>query len=158
LSGDRNAPGFRRPVDVPDLDITDAVLRFIRNAFSTAERASLERRIRFLRTGKTPDEVIIRDQSELRGSAAAFFALAKETFSRWSGDGAPLMAAALSYYTTFSMAPLLILAISIAGLVLGHDAAQGKIVEEIGGLVGSKSAALFGTCFRPPPIGPPKAL
>jgi len=61
--------------------------------------------------------------------------------SRWSGDGAPRMAAALSYYTAFSIAPLLILAISIAGLLLGHDAAQGKIIEEIGGLVGPKSAA-----------------
>src|SRR5580704_13452377 len=50
------------------------------------------------------------------------------------------MAAALSYYTVFSMAPLLILAISIAGLVLGRDAAQGKIVEQIGGLVGKQSA------------------
>jgi membrane protein len=39
------------------------------------------------------------------------------------------------------MAPLPILAISIAGLVLGHDAAQGKIIEEIGELVGPKSAA-----------------
>jgi len=39
------------------------------------------------------------------------------------------------------MAPLLILTIAIAGLLLGHDAAQGKIVEEIGGLVGPKSAA-----------------
>jgi len=51
------------------------------------------------------------------------------------------MAAALSYYTVFSMAPLLILAISIAGLVLGRDAAQGKIVEQISGLVGVQSAA-----------------
>jgi membrane protein len=51
------------------------------------------------------------------------------------------MAAALSYYTTFSLAPLLILAISIAGLLLGHDAAQGKIMDQIGGLVGPKSAA-----------------
>jgi membrane protein len=132
---------FEGSVDDPDLDITDGVLRFIRNAFITAERASLEHRIRFLRAGKTPDEVIIRDQSESRGRVSAFFALTKETFSRWSGDGAPRMAAALSYYTAFSMAPLLILAISIAGLVLGHDAAQGKIIEEIGGLVGPKSAA-----------------
>jgi hypothetical protein len=132
---------FEGAVDDPDFDITDAVLRFIRNAFSTAERASLEHRIRFLRAGKTPDEVIIRDQSEPRGRVSAFFALTKETVSRWSGDGAPRMAAALSYYTTFSMAPLLILAISIAGLVLGHDAAQGKIMDEIGGLVGPKSAA-----------------
>jgi membrane protein len=132
---------FEGSVEDPDLDIADAVLRFIRNAFSTAERASLDHRIRFLRAGKTPDEVIIRDQSERRGRASAFFALVKETFSRWSGDGAPRMAAALSYYTAFSMAPLLILAIAIAGLVLGHDAARGKIIEEIGGLVGPKSAA-----------------
>jgi membrane protein len=130
------------------------VLGFIRNAFSTAERASLEHRIRFLRAGKTPDEVIIRDQSEPRGRVSAFLALAKETSSRWSGHGAPRMAAALSYYTTFSMAPLLILAISIAGLVFGRDAAQGKIVGEIGGLVGPKSAAaiqdmLQGAANRP---------
>lgn len=39
------------------------------------------------------------------------------------------------------MAPLLILAISVAGLVLGRDAAQGKILEQIGGLIGPKSAA-----------------
>ena len=145
---------FEGAVDDPDFDIIDAVLRFIRNAFSTAERASLEHRIRFLRAGKTPDEVIIRDQSEPRGRFPAVFALAKETISRWSGDGAPRMAAALSYYTTFSMAPLLILAISIAGLLLGHDAAQGKIMEEIGGLVGPKSAAaiqdmLKGVASRP---------
>ena len=133
--------GFEGSVEDPDLDIADAVLRFIRNAFSTAERASLDHRIRFLRAGKTPDEVIICDQSEPRGRASAFFALVKETLSRWSGDGAPRMAAALSYYTAFSIAPLLILAISIAGLLLGHDAAQGKIIEEIGGLVGPKSAA-----------------
>jgi membrane protein len=130
------------------------VLRFIRNAFSTAERASLEHRIRFLRPAKTPEEVIIRDRSEPHGRVSTFLALAKETFSRWSGDGAPRMAAALSYYTTFSMAPLLILAISIAGLVLGHAAAQGRIMEEIGGLVGPRSAAaiqdmLKGAASRP---------
>ena len=145
---------FEGAVDDPDFDITDAVIRFIHNAFSTAERASLEHRIRFLRAGKTPDEVVIRDQSEPRGRFSAFFALAKETISRWSGDGAPRMAAALSYYTTFSMAPLLILAISIAGLLLGHNIAQGKIMEEIGGLVGPKSAAaiqdmLKGAASRP---------
>jgi len=132
---------FEGSIEDPDLDIADALLRFIRNAFSTAERASLDHRIWFLRAGKTPDEVIIRDQSEPRGRASALFALIKETLSRWSGDGVPRMAAALSYYTAFSMAPLLILAISIAGLVLGHDAAQGKIIEEIGELVGPKSAA-----------------
>jgi membrane protein len=145
---------FEGAIDDPEFDTTDAVLRFIRNAFSTAERASREHRIQFFRAGKTPDEVVIRDQSEPSGRFSAFFSLAKETISRWSGDGAPRMAAALSYYTTFAMAPLLILAISIAGLLLGHDAAQGKIMEEIGGLVGTKSAAaiqdmLKGAVSRP---------
>ena len=73
---------FEGSVEGPDLDIADAVLSFTRNAFSTVERASLDHRIRFLRAGKTPDEVIIRDQSEPRGRASAFFALANETFSR----------------------------------------------------------------------------
>ena len=127
--------------DDPDFDITDAVLTFVHNAFITAERASIDHRIWFSRTGKTADEVIIHDSSKPHSWTADIFALVKETFSRWSDDSAPRMAAALSYYTAFSMAPLLIFAISIAGLVLGHDAAQGKIVEQIGGLVGTKSAA-----------------
>jgi membrane protein len=83
----------------------------------------------------------MRNTSTTRRGTALVFALVKETFSRWSEDSAPRMAAALSYYTAFSMAPLLILVISIAGLALGHDTAQAKIVEQIGGLVGTKSAA-----------------
>jgi membrane protein len=132
---------FEGAFDDPNLDITDAILKFIGNAFSTAEHASIEHRIWFSRAGKTADEVTIYDRSEPRGRVAATLALIKETFSRWSNDSAPRMAAALSYYAAFSMAPLLILAISIAGLAFGHDAAQGKIVEQIGGLVGTKSAA-----------------
>ena len=132
---------FEGAIDDPTLNITDSVLRFIRNAFSTAERASVDHRIWFSRAGKTADEVTIHDTSAPRTRTAAAFALIKETFSRWSQDSAPRMAAALSYYTAFSMAPLLILVISIAGLVLGRDVAQGRIVEQIGGLVGPKSAA-----------------
>ena len=83
-----------------------------------------------------------------------FFGLIKETFRRWSDNSAPRMAAALAYYTAFSMAPLLILAISIAGLVLGREAAQGKLVEQIGGLVGQQSAAaiqsMIHAAHRPP--------
>jgi membrane protein len=85
--------------------------------------------------------VEIRDEAEPRTKLGAALSLLKETFSNWREDAATRMAAALSYYTAFSMAPLLIFAISIAGLVLGRDAAQGKIVEEIGGLVGTQSAA-----------------
>jgi membrane protein len=132
---------FEGSIDDPELHLTDAILRFFRNSFVTAERASLEHRVWFSRAGRTPDEVQIRDESEPRTKAGVAFGLLKDTFSRWREDEAPRMAAALSYYTAFSMAPLLILAISIAGLVLGREAAEGKIVEQIGGLVGKQSAA-----------------
>jgi membrane protein len=132
---------FEGAIGDPNLDITDALLRFIRNAFGTAERASVDHRIWFSRAGKTSDEVTIRDSSEPRSSIAILFALIKETFKRWSDDSVPRMAAALSYYTAFSMAPLLILVISIAGLVLGREVAQGQIIEQIAGLIGPKSAA-----------------
>ena len=132
---------FEGSLEDPDLNMVDAILRFIRNGFITAERASLEHRIWFSKAGRTADEVEVHYGTQPHSKAAVVFGLLKETFSRWSDDAAPRMAAALSYYTAFSMAPLLILAISIAGLVLGREAAQGKIVEQIGGLVGTQSAA-----------------
>jgi membrane protein len=132
---------FEGSLEEPDLNIVDAILRFIRNGFVTAERASLENRIWFSKAGRTADEVRVHYGAQPHSKAAVVFGLLKETFSRWSDDAAPRMAAALSYYTAFSMAPLLILAIAVAGLVLGRAAAQGKIVEQIGGLVGNQSAA-----------------
>ena len=49
------------------------------------------------------------------------------------------MGAALAYYTVFSLAPLLIIAIAIAGLVFGQEAAQGQIFEQLRGLIGEES-------------------
>jgi membrane protein len=63
----------------------------------------------------------------------------KQTFWEWLEDQAPTLGAALAYYTVFSLAPLLIIAISIAGLVLGKEAAQGQIFEELRGLLGTES-------------------
>ena len=139
---------FEGSLDHPDLNIVDAILRFIRNGFITAERASLEHRIWFSRAGRTADEVEIHYGTQPRSKTAVVFGLIKETFSRWSADGVPRMSAALAYYTAFSMAPLLILAIAVAGLVLGREAAQGKIVEQIGGLVGQQSAVAIQGMIR----------
>src|SRR5690606_24858157 len=66
--------------------------------------------------------------------------LVKETFSEWSKDKASRLAAALSYYTIFSVAPLLIIAIAVAGLVFGREAASQQMAEEIHGLVGAEAA------------------
>ncbi len=66
--------------------------------------------------------------------------LLKATAKAWHEDNAPRMAAALSYYTIFSMAPLLLLAIAVAGLVFGQEAAEGQVLEQFRGLVGEQSA------------------
>ena len=65
--------------------------------------------------------------------------LAKAT-NAWIDDHAQSMGAALSYYTIFSLAPLLLIAISVAGLVFGRDAAQGAVVDQLQGLIGQGSA------------------
>jgi membrane protein len=54
----------------------------------------------------------------------------------WWADNVPHLGAALSYYTLFSLAPILIVAIAIAGLAFGAEAVRGEIVHQIDGLVG----------------------
>ncbi|MEI6350021.1 MAG: YihY/virulence factor BrkB family protein [Verrucomicrobiota bacterium] len=65
--------------------------------------------------------------------------LLKEAASEWVGDNAPRLSAALAYYAIFSLAPLVIITISIAGLVFGEEAARGQISEQIKGLAGEQA-------------------
>ena len=74
--------------------------------------------------------------------------LIKETFSQWSDDKASRLAAALSYYTIFSIAPLLIIAIGVAGLVFGHEAAMNQVVGQIRGMVGEDGAQVIQTILQ----------
>src|SRR5215469_15518490 len=55
------------------------------------------------------------------------------------------MGAALAYYTLFSLAPLLLISVAVAGLVFGEQAAQGGIVSQIQGLIGDQGAAAVQT-------------
>jgi len=66
--------------------------------------------------------------------------LVKSAASSWIDDYAPSMGAALAYYTVFSIAPLLLIVISIAGLVFGEEAARGEIVSQLQGLMGADAA------------------
>lgn len=66
--------------------------------------------------------------------------LIKRTFSSWIDDYAPSMGAALAYYTVFSIAPLLLIVISIAGLIFGMEAARGEIFGQLRGLMGDEGA------------------
>jgi membrane protein len=66
--------------------------------------------------------------------------LTKDTIMQWIDDNPFQLAAALSYYTLFSLAPLMIIVIAIAGFAFGREAAQNQIVETLQGLVGQESA------------------
>jgi membrane protein len=64
--------------------------------------------------------------------------LFKQTASEWMEDDAPSLGAALAYYTVFSLAPLMTIAIAMAGFFFGKDAAQGQIFDELRVLLGEE--------------------
>ncbi|MCW5851091.1 MAG: YihY/virulence factor BrkB family protein [Anaerolineae bacterium] len=66
--------------------------------------------------------------------------LLKETYQEFNEDKVPRLGAALAYYTLFSLAPLLVVVIAIAGLAFGEEAARGQIEGAMGGLVGQQGA------------------
>jgi membrane protein len=105
---------------------------------SLAQR--LQRKKRFLR-------IRVRAQiaTELRKKgvpvkAKYAWSLAKESVFAWLDDYAPSMGAALAYYTVFSMGPLLIIVIAVAGLVFGEAAAQGEVVAQLREVLGVEGA------------------
>jgi membrane protein len=69
------------------------------------------------------------------------YAIARQAVAAWADDYAPSMGAALAYYTLFSIAPLLLIVVSVAGLVFGEDAARGQVVAELRGLMGEAGAS-----------------
>ena len=71
---------------------------------------------------------------------AHIWELIRKSVEAWVGDYAPSMGAALAYYALFSIAPLLIIAIAVAGLVFGQEAARGEIVAQMQGLIGREGA------------------
>jgi len=71
---------------------------------------------------------------------ATAWSLARETLASWSDDYAASMGAALAYYTMFSIAPLLLIVISLAGLFFGEQAARGEILDQLEGLMGVEGA------------------
>jgi membrane protein len=70
--------------------------------------------------------------------------LFKKAFSEWNEDKAPTFAASLSYYTMFSIAPVLVIAVSVAGMVFGEEAARGQIQTQLQDLVGTSGAEVIG--------------
>jgi membrane protein len=80
----------------------------------------------------------------LRNAARLFKSAANE----WNNDKAPRLGASLSYYTIFSLAPVLLMVVAVAGLALGAQAAQGKIVAQLSGLLGTEAAQAIQTILE----------
>jgi membrane protein len=73
-------------------------------------------------------------------AASAAWLLIKESVLEWSNDRASRKGAALAFYTVFSLAPILIVAIAIAGFFFGKDAARGEIFAQVSDLLGADGA------------------
>ena len=77
----------------------------------------------------------------------SYWHLIKGSVLQWIEDEPFSLAAALSYYTLFSLAPLLVIAIAVAGFAFGREAAQNQVVAALQGMIGEESAqAVQGGC------------
>ncbi|MEY2689647.1 MAG: hypothetical protein RL375_3846 [Pseudomonadota bacterium] len=91
--------------------------------------------------------------STVRAGWLAARQVAAQVWTSWNDDYASSMGAALAYYTLFSLAPLLLIVISVAGLVFGEAAARGEIQAQLDALMGQRSAGavqdLLASVHRP---------
>ena len=75
-------------------------------------------------------------------------ALLREAGAAWFADNAPRFGAALAFYTLFSLAPVLIVALSVTEFVFGERTAQREIVRQFQGLIGAQGATAIETIIQ----------
>lgn len=68
--------------------------------------------------------------------------LCRQAIGAWVDDFAPSMGAAIAYYTVFSLAPLLVIVIAVAGAIFGREAVTGQITQQLSDLIGGEGARL----------------
>jgi membrane protein len=79
----------------------------------------------------------------------SFWTVLKEAFNQWWNEDRPFeLAAALAYYTLFSLTPLLVIAVSVAGLFFGREAAQDQLVQTLSGFVGKDTGLVIQTMIE----------
>ncbi len=72
----------------------------------------------------------------------------KEMFSSFGEDNVMSKSAALSYYTVFSLAPILVIVITVAGFVIGREAMQNEVANQLTGLMGKEAATQLQTMME----------
>ena len=71
----------------------------------------------------------------------ALWGLLGETARDWKDDKADRLSAALAFYTILSLAPLVVIAVAVAGLAVGEEAARGQLSDQLGALMGPQAGA-----------------
>ena len=74
--------------------------------------------------------------------------LLRQAAAAWFVDNAPRLGAALAFYTLFSLAPVLIVAVSVSGLVFGATAAREEVIRQFQGLMGVQGATAIETIIQ----------
>ncbi len=72
----------------------------------------------------------------------------RNVFDKFIDDKCPKLGAALSFYTIFSIAPIIVISIAVAALIFGKEAARGEIITQIQGLVGYDGAEVIQTALK----------
>src|ERR1700716_4436921 len=70
----------------------------------------------------------------------SWWSLFKDAAANWSAHKDARQGAALAYYSVFSIGPLMVIAIAIAGLVFGQEAVRGEVGSQLKGLLGDTGA------------------
>jgi membrane protein len=82
------------------------------------------------------------------GCLQTWASLGKTIVYSWLDDRAPTMGAAIAFYTVFSLTPILVIVIAVAGFVFGREAAEGALFGELAKLVGPDSAGAVQAMLR----------
>jgi membrane protein len=76
----------------------------------------------------------------IRSEAIAMWSLLKDTAASWSNHKAARLGAALAYYSIFSLGPLIVIAVAVAGLTFRQDAVRGEVSAQLQDLLGPAGA------------------
>lgn len=76
----------------------------------------------------------------MKRKTSQYWSILKDSFNSFMNDNAMRLSASLSYYTLFSLAPMLLVIIGLGGVFFGRDAVQGQVYNQINGLIGSDAA------------------
>jgi membrane protein len=101
--------------------------------------AELKRRAKESSDDRSAGDALGHGARKFLRHPAEFWLALKQAFGGWNKHNVSRLSAALAYYAVFSLAPVLIISISIAGLVFGRDVAEQQIVQEMQSLIGQDS-------------------